>query len=82
MSELSKENAQALWEWKGPEEIREHKQEIKSCYRKLQRLAGKGSSSKGLPKGGVNKMKLLIQQISYLEEGLELGRSVRRRAVT
>ena len=79
---LSKENAQALWDWKGPEEIREHKQEIRACYKRLQRLAGKGSSPKGLPKKQVEKMKVLIQHISYLEQALELGRSVRRRAVT
>lgn len=79
---LSKENAQALWDWRGPEEIREHKEEIKDCYKRLQRMAGRGSSPKGLPKGGVEKMKTLIQHISYLEQALELGKSVKRRALT
>ena len=45
---LSKENAQALWAWKGDREVEEIKADISNFKKRIQKLANKLASKKGL----------------------------------
>lgn len=62
---LSKENAQALWAWKGEREVSEIKAEIKHLKKKIQSLANKLASKKGLSDQNLN---LLVTLAKTLEE--------------
>lgn len=47
MKTISKENAQALWDWKGDKEFSETRERILNTKKKIQRLANKCQSGKG-----------------------------------
>jgi archaellum component FlaC len=63
--ELSKKNAQALWAWKGEKELEEIKSEIRDLKKRIQSLANKLASKKGLSDQRLN---LLVTLAKTLEE--------------
>ena len=67
---ISKENAQALWEWKGDEEFSETKERISNAKKTIQKLANKCQSGKGDTLKQLEAINVLssnlIQQMHYL----------------
>lgn len=62
---LSKKNAQVLWDWKGEKEVSEIKSEIRDLKKRIQSLANKLASKKGLSDQRLN---LLVTLAKTLEE--------------
>lgn len=69
---ISKENAQALWRWKGAEELKESKLAIKDGKKRLQKLANRCASGKGSIELQLQAIKIistdLLQEIDYLKK--------------
>ena len=73
MSEnISKDNAKALWEWKGDEEFSETRKRIFQAKKKIQKLANKCQSGKGDTLKQLEAINVLsgdlIVQIRYLSK--------------
>jgi hypothetical protein len=68
---ISKENAQALWRWKGSEEFAEAKKNIKDAKKRLQRISNRVASGKGSMEMQLRSIKIishdLLQEIDYLK---------------
>tara|TARA_X000000950_G_C13831446_1_gene626351 strand:- start:584 stop:826 length:243 start_codon:yes stop_codon:yes gene_type:complete len=69
---LSKENAQALWAWKGDREVEEIKADISNFKKRIQKLANKLASKKGLNDEGLNMLIVFARKLEerrkYLRE--------------
>lgn len=68
---ISKENAQALWLWKGAEELDSSKRHIKDAKKRLQKLANRCASGKGSLELQLKSIQILskdlLDEIEYLK---------------
>jgi len=69
---MNKQNAKALWEWKGDEEFSETKERIFNAKKTIQKLANKCQSGKGDTLQQLEAINILsgdlIQQVRYLKD--------------
>lgn len=69
---ISKDNAKALWDWKGDEEFSETRERIFKAKKSLQKLANKCQSGKGDTLKQLEAINILsgdlVIQIKYLKE--------------
>lgn len=72
MKTVSKDNARALWDWRGDEELAETKQKINASKLVIQKIANQMVSKKGHTLKQLERINLisgqLIINIRYLKE--------------